>query len=361
MRRFLVLCLRMTQDKVYKKVVKTWLLVGVVMVFVQIVLGGVTRLTGSGLSITKWDIATGTIPPLSAEDWSLEFELYKATPQYRKINEGMTVKEFKFIYFWEYIHRLWARTMGFVFLFPFLFFLYKKWIDRRLLKRLLGVVLLAVVVAFFGWIMVASGLINRPWVNAYKLTLHLNLGLLLFGFLFWTYLYTVDPVRTAVKNSKLNSMLVAVFLVLVLQLLLGGIMSGMKAGLYYPSWPDMNGQIIPGVLLDKGNWRAHSFVDYDNYALAPAFVQFFHRLAAYVLFGMIGLFGIRVRKLNVVRWYRNGSLVLIAALLIQLVLGIYTVVNCIGKIPLFLGVMHQVGAIVLLTSLLYMIRSTIRE
>jgi len=251
--------------------------------------------------------------------------------------------------------------MGFVFLIPFLFFLYKKWIDKALMMRLTGVVILAMVVASFGWVMVASGLIDRPWVNAYKLTLHLNLGLLLYGFLVWTYMYAVNPERRALKNSKLRNVLVVVFWVLVLQLLLGGIMSGMKAGLYYPSWPDMNGEAIPGILLDSANWSVRSFVEYDNYALAPTLVQFLHRLMAYTLLGLIILFGIRLKGLKVPNWYRRGSIVLIAALSVQLVLGIYTVLNCVGRIPLFLGVMHQAGAIMLLTSLLYMMRSTIKE
>ena len=340
---------------------KTWLLIGVIMVFIQIILGGVTRLTGSGLSITKWDIATGTIPPMNAEEWLLEFELYKATPQYEKINEGMTVKEFKFIFFWEFIHRLWARTMGFVFLIPFMFFMYKKWIDRKLLRKLTVVVLLAMVVASFGWIMVASGLVDRPWVNAYKLTLHLNLGLLLYGVLVWTYMYALDPGRRTLKSNGLKSVLVAVFWVLALQLLLGGVMSGMKAGLYYPSWPDMNGEMVPGVLLDTANWNIKSFIEYDNYALAPALTQFLHRMMGYVLFAMIVLFGVRILRMQTQLWYRRGSMVLIAALCVQLVLGIYTVLNCVGRIPLFFGVMHQAGAIFLLTSLLYMMRSTIKE
>jgi len=350
----------MKQDIVYKSIVRTWLLVGVIMVFVQILLGGITRLTGSGLSITKWDIATGTIPPLSAEDWLLEFELYKETPQYEKINEGMTVMEFKFIFFWEYIHRLWARAMGFVFLFPFLFFLYKKWIDRELLKRLLIVVMLAALVASFGWIMVASGLVDRPWVNAYKLTVHLNLGLILFGFLFWTHMYAIDPEGLGLKDRKLKRTLTSIFYVFALQLLLGGIMSGMKAGMYYPTWPDMNGEMVPGIFFDIANWSTRSFIDYDSYALVPALVQFLHRLLAYLLLVLMTLFGIRVYKMKVPAWYQRGSTVLVLALVLQIGLGIFTVINCVGRIPLALGVLHQVGAIILLSALLYMMRSTVK-
>ena len=138
-------------------------------------------------------------------------------------------------------------------------------------------------------------------------------------------------------------------------------MSGMKAGLYYPTWPDMNGELVPGILLEVANWNLLSFIEYDNFALAPALVQFLHRLMAYVLLALIILLGVGVYKLNVPAWYKQGSIVLVMSFIVQLVLGIYTVINCFGEIPIFLGVMHQAGAIILLTALLYMMRSTMRE
>jgi len=163
-----------TSHKEISRIVKIWLIIGLVMIFFQVVIGGITRLTGSGLSITKWEIVTGTIPPLNSADWEEAFDLYKATPQYKQINKGMSMSEFKFIYFWEFIHRLWARTMGFVFLFPFLFFLGTQRFSKKLFKQLIVVFLLAALVASLGWIMVASGLRDLPWVSPYKLTLHLS-------------------------------------------------------------------------------------------------------------------------------------------------------------------------------------------
>ena len=141
----------------YSKAVVIWLWIGLFMVFMQIIIGGITRLTGSGLSITKWEIVTGSIPPMHEAAWERAFDLYKETPQYKKINDGMSMSQFKFIYFWEYLHRLWARFMGFVFLFPFLFFQWKKMLDRPIRIDLLRVVLFAALAAIFGWIMVASG------------------------------------------------------------------------------------------------------------------------------------------------------------------------------------------------------------
>lgn len=142
--------------------VQIWLIVGLFMILMQVFIGGITRLTGSGLSITKWDIVSGTIPPLNENEWNAQFELYQQTPQYHKINKGMSLSEFKFIFFWEYFHRLWARTMGFVFLFPLIFFIFKRKISSLLGKRLFIVFLLAALNASMGWIMVASGLIERP-------------------------------------------------------------------------------------------------------------------------------------------------------------------------------------------------------
>ena len=337
----------------YPRSVKTWLFIGLVMVCFQIVLGGITRLTGSGLSITKWEIVTGTMPPMNAEEWESEFDLYKATPQYQKINEGMSMSQFKFIYFWEYIHRLWARAMGFVFLFPFVYFLARKMIDRELVKRLGIVVGLAAVVASFGWIMVASGLNDRPWVNAYKLTIHLNLAILLFGFLLWTYFYARDPDRTRAVNVGSKRFILILMSLLAVQLVLGGVMSGMKAGLYYPTWPDMNGQIVPASIFQAHQWSVQSFVEYDVYALAPALTQFLHRFVAYILFALGAVFVYRILRSDLATHYKVAVYTFGVSLLAQVILGILTVINCIGEIPLLLGVLHQLGAILVLSSLLY--------
>ena len=174
------------------------------MVFIQIVVGGITRLTGSGLSITKWEIITGTLPPMNDAQWEEAFDLYKVTPQYEKINEGMSMKQFKFIYFWEYIHRLWGRFMGIVFIIPFLIFWRKGWIDKKLMSRLAWVIPMAALVASFGWIMVASGLNDRPWVNTYKLTLHLSLALILYAYLLWTYFVTSLRYKPVFHNLMLK-------------------------------------------------------------------------------------------------------------------------------------------------------------
>ena len=341
----------------YQNGVKIWLAIGIIMIFFQVFIGGITRLTGSGLSITKWEILTGTIPPMNNAQWEEAFNLYKSTPQYKKINEGMNLKEFKFIYFWEYIHRLWARLMGFVFLIPLVYFLWKKQIDRFLLKRLAIVFFLAALVASFGWIMVASGLINRPWVNAYKLTMHLSLALVLYSYLLWTVFLVMLPARAKFNFVKWKRLGVFFTILISIQIILGGVMSGMKAGLYFPTWPSMNGEWVPSVLLQPEMWTYQNFVEYDKNLFMPAIIQVLHRNLAYLLVLGIGAFSfIGYRSfigIEGMSLFRKTLIFLTVALLGQVLLGILTLINCIGSVPVDLGVAHQSGAIILLSIMLF--------
>lgn len=329
----------------------TWLFIGVVMVFVQILVGGVTRLTGSGLSITKWDIITGTIPPLTHAQWEEAFAQYRETPQYRQINQGMSLGQFTFIYFWEYIHRLWARSMGFVFLIPFLFFLFRRSLQRATLLRLFIVIFIASLAALFGWIMVASGLISRPWVNAYKLTVHLALGISLFLYLFYTWIrekgYSFIPIQ-----KKWRSLFRVLLVLVVIQVLLGGLVSGMKAALNYPTWPLMGGDILPGVLLDKSHWHPDTFLFYDQSVFMPALVQFLHRNMAYLILLISLYFGMRWIKEQPshLHWVMYGWLGIIV---VQVVLGILTLLQSIGSIPVLQGSLHQGVGILVITYLVF--------
>lgn len=333
-------------------VVRIWLLAGLIMVFVQIIVGGVTRLTGSGLSITEWEIVTGTLPPLKTSQWEEAFDKYRNTPQYHKINRGMTLNEFKFIYFWEYFHRLWARLMGFVFVLPLIWFVAKGWLTKELKIRVGVVFLLAVLVASFGWIMVASGLIDRPWVNAYKLSVHLGLGFLLFGYLFWTWLHTVYH---KLNRHPLPGLLILITILFIIQLLFGGLMSGMKAGLYYPTWPDMHGAFIPEVLLTPENWRWGHLKDYDDSVFTPSLVQFFHRITAYGLLIAGIIFAFKSWQQDYSRKYRSAVVFFIFTLLLQIILGVITVLQFTDGVPVFWGVLHQAGAILFMMSILYLV------
>lgn len=346
---------KMVKRKKYPKAIRIWLVVGVFMVFMQIVIGGITRLTGSGLSITKWEIVTGTLPPMSAESWKAEFDLYKETPQYKKINDGMSMGEFKFIYFWEYFHRLWARLMGFVFAIPFFVFWRKGMLDKVLLRKLGTIILLAAVVASFGWIMVASGLIDRPWVNAYKLTMHLSLALILYSYLFWTTLWVYQPYSQVIHNNSLKKWSYPLLVVLALQLVLGGIMSGMKAALFYPTWPDMNGAFLPQVLLNAAQWTTENFIEYDSSPFMSALIQLLHRTTAYILIIIVLYFSYRAFRSVRNPRFQSALWVLVGVLFVQVSLGILTLVNAIGIIPVGLGVFHQAGAILLLSAVLFVV------
>lgn len=347
---------RFAEDARIPRAVKIWLITGLVMILIQIVIGGVTRLTGSGLSITRWEIVTGAIPPLNEADWQAEFDLYRQTPQYEKINQGMSLDAFKFIYFWEYFHRLWARLMFFVFVIPFFYFLFRGMFSRRLLPRLLIVVALAALEGFFGWIMVASGLIKRPWVNAYNLTLHLTMAIVIFSYLLWTTFIAYHPQRDkTISNGKWELRFSwGMVLLAFFQIALGAMMSGTKAGLSYPTWPDMHGQYLPGVLLDGVNWTAENFTNYDSDIFMPTLIQFLHRNTAYLLSGLIFYFVWRThRNEPSAPSLRLGNIALVSMVLVQVLLGIFTLINCNGKIPVVLGVLHQAGAIILLGILLF--------
>jgi cytochrome c oxidase assembly protein subunit 15 len=342
-------------DDSVPSVVKYWLLAGVIMVFLQIIIGGVTRLTGSGLSITRWEIVTGTVPPLTSEQWDDAFNLYKQTPQYSKVNKGISLSDFKFIYFWEYFHRLWARLMFFVFIIPFVFFYFKRWFSKKLIPRLLVVVLLAGLEGFFGWIMVASGLSKRPWVNAYNLTLHLTMGIIIFSYLLWTFFMAAKPrIVHKVSSHPILTFSWVYILLLFYQIALGALMSGTKAALFYPTWPDMNGALFPEVLLKPEHWTVGSFVQYDSNPFFPALIQFVHRSSAYVIAILTIVYIYRMVKMpELLKPMRNVLWLLMGVLITQVILGIFTLIHSIGVIPVFLGVLHQGVAIVLLSVALW--------
>lgn len=375
-------------SKIIPRSVGIWLLIGVIMVLVQIFLGGVTRLTNSGLSITEWNIVTGTLPPLNAEEWEVAFDLYKteAKVQVDRLNPDITMSEFKYIYFWEYFHRLWARLMGFVFLFPFLYFWWRGYFTKKLMKQLGKVVGLAAIVASAGWIMVASGLakgdvmsyfmiplengntiptpvvidtLDSAWVNGYKLTIHLSLAVLLLGYLFWVTLQVLQPHPTDTHHRRMRKYVWRITWIIGLQIILGGFMSGMKAGLFYPNFPHM--EVSPDgswvwiaeVLKDQSAWTWSNVVDYDNSMFASALVQLLHRGTAYLLCILILVFFFTLRRIHVSGVLKKGSYVLILVLLVQVLLGVFTLINCVGTVPVTLGVLHQSVGVLLLLAMLF--------
>jgi cytochrome c oxidase assembly protein subunit 15 len=269
----------------------------------------------------------------------------------------LTAGTFKFIYFWEWVHRLWARVMGIVFLVPFIIFWSKGMFDKMLKWRLLVVFLLAGLAASFGWIMVASGLIERPWVNAYKLALHLSIAFLTYSYLLWTFFKTQWPSFS--KQSfglqlRFNRIARWFTILLCVQIFLGGVMSGMRAAVTYPTWPDMNGAFLPSVLFDSQSWTMYNFNYYDQHLFMPALIQSVHRLVAYCLV----LFAIYLLP-RIIRGardtaVRSGGWIVVGLLSTQFLLGILTVINSKTSIPVGYGVAHQIVALFLLTACLHL-------
>jgi cytochrome c oxidase assembly protein subunit 15 len=316
--------------------IRTWLWIGVFMVLIQVIIGGITRLTGSGLSITEWDVIMGAVPPLNNQQWNEIFYKYKQFPQYNLINREMDLPGFKNIFWWEYIHRNWARLIGLVFIIPFIWFLIKRNLSKEGIKKLLIVFALGALQGLTGWIMVASGLIDKPWVSPYNLTLHLILALLVYAYLIWLAL-SLGKKYINSDHPTTNKSIKVVIVILFLQIIFGGFMAGTKAGLLYNTYPLMNGEIIP-----EGAFTSSLF--FLEHAAA---INFIHRTFAIIVALSVILFWIQNRKFSapVVGILDDILLVLIV---IQFFLGVYTILNGEGGIPIVLGVLHQLGAFVLM-------------
>jgi len=277
--------------------VAIWIYLGVIMLLVQVVLGGITRLTGSGLSITEWDVATGVVPPLNAVQWQEEFEKYQQTPQFRLVNSGFTVSDFKFIFFWEWFHRFWARMVGVVFLVGFCWLLIRRKLRQDMIKPLIILFLLGGLQGAVGWIMVASGLQGDAiYVAPTKLALHFIFALVLVVYTFWIGLRLsvseeLRPGRAGNGQATkgLRQWTVAILAVLFFQLIYGALMAGHKAANAAPTWPDINGDYLPANMF-RGSWIA---------AIAgnPITVQFIHRTLAYTLFVLVLIWTIRAVRL----------------------------------------------------------------
>lgn len=346
------------QKQIYRPL-QIWLIIGLVMVLFQVMIGGITRLTNSGLSITEWNIIKGTIPPLSNEAWEHTFDQYKihAKKQYESLHAGMTLSEFKFIYFWEYFHRLWARFIGFVFVIGLAIFLLLKKVDRKLLIQLLIVFGLAMLEAVFGIIMVYSGLGDdtRTWVSAYKLIIHLIIATLIFGYLFYVYLcYTQKETTDAHLPSMIKKISTVIIVVLFLQILFGGLMAGMRAGLVHPHFPIfIHSEKIILALQSPAPHTLDEVGDYEKSVFIKAIIQIIHRSTATLLVVLISFLIYLFSKNTLSNTLARAKNILIAMIVIQFVLGVITVMLSVGSIPPFWGSIHQCFALLLLLSTIY--------
>jgi cytochrome c oxidase assembly protein subunit 15 len=332
--------MKLFSDADRSRPVAVWLFATAALVFGLVIVGGATRLTGSGLSITEWKPLRGVIPPLSAADWADEFQRYQATFQYRSLNAGMTLAAFKGIYWWEWTHRLLARVVGFVFFAPLAVFLALRQLPRRLIWRCVVLFALGGLQGLVGWWMVVSGLEGRIAVAPERLATHLGLALILYAALIWTGLEAwFGPPTPAVRNPFKPATAVLAALIYV-QCLLGALVAGNRAGLVDNDWPLMNGRVFPIDYVQGGLWRSllHS----------QAAVQFNHRLVAYaVVIFASGLAVAASRARRVDEPVRTLSALVAVGGLIQASLGIATLM---GHAPLDLSMMHQAGAAVVLAA-----------
>lgn len=313
-----------------RRAVAKWLLLGVVMIMIQILLGGITRLTGSGLSITEWKPILGAVPPMNEQDWNTAFELYKteASGQFVNHNSDYTLSDFKAIYFWEWMHREWARFLGVVFLIGFVFFLVKKYFDKKMVQPFVVLFLLGGLQGAVGWIMVASGLNPEDThVSHIKLALHFMFALVLLCYTFWFALKLIIPETNRLSNDKLKNFSLLLLVLLGVQLVYGAFMAGLKAAPAAATWPDVNGTYLPEKVNSFGGQVYSGLgVIFDN----PIMVHYIHRSLAYLLFGLVIVWFAKSRRIA----KAEGSSILskasiwsIVLITFQVLLGIITVLN----------------------------------
>ncbi len=324
----------------HHRAVAVWLLTCCALIFAMVVLGGVTRLTHSGLSIVEWQPLVGTVPPLNDQDWQALFEKYRQTPEYRQVNKGMSVDEFKGIFWLEYFHRLLGRLIGVVFFVPLLYFWLRRRLDRPLGVQLAGIFLLGALQGGLGWYMVASGLIDEPRVSQFRLTAHLSLAFLIYAAILWVALDLLWPRdRAGDATGPLRRMAWAITAVVAAMVITGGFVAGIRAGKAYNTFPLMNGHLVPPEIFMLDPW-------YSNFFYNMATVQFDHRLFAWVLAVLVPLFWLKIMRSSAAGRVRMLAHALLAALVVQVTLGISTLLLAV---PVALGAAHQGGALVVLT------------
>ncbi len=332
------------------KNVARWLFVGVVMLVVQIVLGGITRLTESGLSITEWKPISGALPPLNYQQWMVEFSKYKITDQFRYLNRNFTLSDFKFIFFWEWLHRTWARLLGLVFLVGFFYFLITKQFRENMIIPFVILFLLGILQGAIGWLMVKSGLLpERLFVGHIQLATHFIAALVLLCYTLWFACKLSISVYNITVSRYLKKISFFILLILFFQLIYGAFMAGLHAATAAPTWPKLNGQWIPSRLNELSpSWK--NFID-NKIA-----IQFIHRCFAYTLLATICIWYFFALKVDGSRLFKRARFIPLLLVTVQIILGILTVINSPdGNKLMWFGVAHQLVAILFLISMIFMI------
>ncbi len=317
-----------------------WLLTMIFLVILMIIVGGITRLTDSGLSITEWEIIKGILPPLSKESWIFYFDLYKKIPQFEQINPTMTLSEFKIIFYWEYFHRLLGRIIGLMYLIPLIYFSFTKVLSKKLSFTLYFIFLLILIQGGIGWYMVESGLTQNTSVSHYRLSLHLFFAILILSFLIWNYLNLKNNVHKNFFNFK-NKLAKILFLLVLIQIIIGAFVSGLDAGLIYQTWPKMNNSYFP----DDISIFQLNLINIFN---IQSFVQFLHRSLAYAILIFALVIGLKLFIQKEKRFLKNYFIVFFV-LLAQVLLGIFTLISGLN---LYLASLHQITSLILVFSVL---------
>lgn len=326
----------------YKRPIRIWLMTGALLVFSMVIIGGITRLTNSGLSMVEWRLIMGTIPPMSETDWQETFAKYQAFPEYQQINKDFTLENFKGIFWWEYIHRMLGRVIGIVFIIPFLFFLIKKWLDPPLTKQLILLLLLGAFQGGLGPIMVGSGLVNNPHVSHYLLASHFLTASLTLGYILWVAL-SLNAEK--VSNASVKLVMITRFLLglILLQMVYGAFVAGLKAGYIFNTFPWMGESWVPDAVTTlEPVWT--------NFISGMAGVQFMHRYLAYIVVGGVAWLWVLSKKQELNEGQSRGLKMIATFVIVQFILGVATLVM---SVPVSIALAHQACAVLLMSSVIY--------
>ncbi len=329
------------KEKKINSLFEYWLSISLILVFFIIIVGGLTRLTNSGLSITEWELFTGILPPLSEQSWNKYFSLYKQIPQYQILNSNMSMSEFKIIFYWEYFHRILARIIGLFFLLPLIFFYFTKKIKNEYLNTCYIILLLIILQGVIGWFMVKSGLVNDITVSHYRLSIHLSTAIIIISSIYWLLKNFQSERKIFFKISKNNLPFQLLILILLIQIIMGAFVSGLDAGRIYQTWPLMGDTYLPNDLYFSS---IKNLFEFNNHSL----VQFYHRNLAYLIFLYILILSIFIFKRKISKLYFTLNILLIF-LFLQVFLGILTLVSGLN---IYLASAHQITSVLLIISAL---------
>ncbi len=330
-------------NKDNKKVIY-WLLTGCVLIFIMVVVGGITRLTHSGLSISNYKLISGTIPPINDVEWQEAFNLYKQYPEYQKLNNNFSLQDFKDIYFWEWLHRVIGRFIGLVFFLPFLYFLITKQLSKPTIKKSVILLLLGGLQGFLGWYMVKSGLVDNPDVSHYRLAAHLTTAFITFAYTFWVALDLMFPIKQS-THKKFRNLIRFSLAVLLLQIIYGAFVAGLDAGFIHNHWPFMN----EGKLIHETVYTEQAPI-INNFIQGKSGVQFVHRSLAYLVVFLILVIWYKAKRRTPTHMQLKGVNALLILVGVQFLLGVLTILY---GVPVWLGVAHQIGAFFLLSAMTF--------